>query len=153
MYRFGIEGVMMKLVLSIFVIISFTLISCKKNESNGIEIGATLYIHQDYETNKHLIQLIEEALAKNEEAIPKLTNFPCGGGAGCYDLSFVLTQIIYQIGEEEFNQMILRLDRNEINGLRSLISAGLEYGDHNADGKQDDRRIETEFPILDKKLK
>ena len=33
--------------------------------------------------------------------------------------------------------MVVRLDRNEINGLRSLIRVGLEYGDHDNDGKMD----------------
>tara|TARA_R110002012_G_C11617602_1_gene608649 strand:+ start:550 stop:948 length:399 start_codon:yes stop_codon:yes gene_type:complete len=127
--------------------------SCKERETNGIVIAETLYVHQDYQTNKELRNLIEEALKHNEKALPKLTNFPCGGGAGCYDLGFVLTQIIYQIGENEFNQMVLRLDRNEINGLRSLIRAGLEYGDHDNDGKMDDRRFEKVFPILNETLK
>ena len=70
MYRYGVEGMMIKLILSIFVIISFTLISCKKNETNGIEIANTLYVNQDYETNKELVHLIQVALAKNKQAIP-----------------------------------------------------------------------------------
>ena len=143
----------MKRVLT-FTILLFilTLHSCKERETNGIVIGETLYVHQDYETNKELRNLIQEALNHNEKAIPKLTNFPCGGSAGCYDLGFILTQIIYQIGEEKFNQMVLQLDTNEVNGLRSLIRAGLEYGDNDKDGKMDDKRIEKEFQILDKTL-
>ena len=143
----------MKRVLT-FTILLFilTLHSCKERETNGIVIGETLYVHQDYETNKELRNLIQEALNHNEKAIPKLSNFPCGGGAGCYDLGFILTQIIYQIGEEKFNQMVLQLDTNEVNGLRSLIRAGLEYGDNDKDGKMDDKRIEKEFQILDKTL-
>ena len=137
-----------------FTILLFilTLHSCKERETNGIVIGETFYVHQDYETNKELRNLIQEALSHNEKAIPKLTNFPCGGGAGCYDLGFILTQIIYQIGEEKFNQMVLQLDINEVNGLRSLIRAGLEYGDNDKDRKMDDKRIEKEFPILDETL-
>lgn len=127
--------------------------SCKERETNGIVIAETLYVHQDYETNKELRNLIQEALNQNEKAIPKLTNFPCGGGAGCYDLGYVLTQIIYQIGEGEFNQMVLRLDTNEIKGLESLIRAGLEYGDNDKDGKMDDKRFEKEFPTLNETLK
>ncbi|QFG52718.1 hypothetical protein [Chryseobacterium sp.] len=135
------------------LLILLTFNSCKQKETNGIEIAETLYVHQDYETNKELRKLIKEALDQKEKAIPKLTSFPCGGGAGCYDLGFVLTQIIYLIGENNFNQMVLRLDTNEIKGLRSLIRAGLEYGDHNNDGKVDDRTIEKEFPILNTTLK
>ena len=140
------------LTLSI-LLFSLTLNSCKKRETNEIKIAETLYVHQDYETNKELRNLIQEALDQNEKSLPKLTNFPCGGGAGCYDLGFILTQIIYQIGEKEFNQMVLRLDRNETKGIRSLIIAGLEYGDHDNDGKMDNRRIENEFPILNETLK
>ena len=141
-------------ILTISLLLIFlTLNSCKQEETNGIEIAETLYVHQDYKTNKELRKLINEALDQNEKAIPKLTNFPCGGGAGCYDLGFVLTQIIYQIGENDFNQMVLLLDTNEIKGLRSLIRVGLEYGDHNNDGKVDDRRIEKEFPTLNTTLK
>lgn len=141
-------------VLTISILLcTLTLISCKEKETNGIIIAETLYIHQDYGTNKELRNLIQDALSENEKAIPKLTNFPCGGGAGCYDLGFVLTQIIYQVGEEKFNQMVLRLDRNEIKGLRSLIRVGLSYGDNNHDGIMDDKRIENEFPILNETLK
>ena len=141
-------------ILTISILLfTLTLNSCKEKETNGIIIAETLYVHQNYEINKELRNLIQEALNRNEKALLKLTNFPCGGGAGCYDLGFVLTQIIYKIGEENFNQMVLRLDTNEFSGLRSLIRAGLEYGDHDNDGKVDDRRIENEFPILNETLK
>lgn len=141
-------------ILTISILLfTLTLHSCKERETNGIVIAETLYIHQDYETNKELRNLIQEALNQNEKAIPKLTNFPCGGGAGCYDLGYVLTQIIYQIGEVGFNQMVLRLDTNEIKGLESLIRVGLEYGDNDKDGKMDDKRIEKEFPTLNETLK
>ncbi|MFL9832052.1 hypothetical protein ABS764_14465 [Flavobacterium sp. ST-87] len=144
----------MKRILTISIIhLILTLNSCKEKETSGIIIAETLYVHQGYETNKELRNLIQETLNKNEKAIPKMISFPCGGGAGCYDLGFVLTQIIYQIGEENFNQMVLRLDRNEIKGLRSLIRVGLEYGDHDNDGKVDDRKIENEFLILNETLK
>lgn len=139
------------LIISLLIPLAFN--SCKQRKTNGIEITETLYVHQDYETNKELRKLIQETLNQNEKAIPKLINFPCGDGAGCYDLGFVLTQIIYRIGENEFNEMVLRLDIEEIKGLRSLIKAGLEYGDHNNDGKTDNKRIEKEFPILNETLK
>ena len=144
---------MTRILIISTLLFTLTLYSCKERETSGIVIAETLYVHQDYQTNKELRNLIQEALNQNEKALPKLTNFPCGGGAGCYDLGFVLTQIIYQIGDEEFNQMVVRLDRNEINGLRSLIRVGLEYGDHDNDGKMDNRRIENEFPSLNETLK
>lgn len=126
--------------------------SCKQNEVNGIIIGHTLSENQSLSENRELIQLIKDALNHNEQAIPKLTNFPCGGGAGCYDLGFVLTQIIYQIGEDEFNEMVLLLDTNDINELRGLVMVGLGYGDNNTDGESDNKKIEKEFPTLNKIL-
>lgn len=33
-------------------------------------------------------------------------------------------------------------------GMHSLIAAGLEYGDNDNDGKIDNKRIEIEFPEL-----
>ncbi|MCW8897805.1 MAG: hypothetical protein OQJ96_04045 [Flavobacteriales bacterium] len=126
--------------------------SCKQNEVNGIIIGLTLSENQSLSENRELIQLIKDALNLNEQAIPKLINFPCGGAAGCYDLGFVLTQIIYQIGEDEFIEMILLLDTNYINKLQGLIMAGLEYGDNNNDGKSDNKKIEKEFPTLNEIL-
>ncbi|TXF79227.1 hypothetical protein [Chryseobacterium sp.] len=77
----------------------------------------------------------------------------CGGGAGCYDLGFIVTQIIYRIGENEFASMVEKLGREETNSIEGLIRVGLEYGDHDKDGKMDDRRIENEFPELHKLLK
>ena len=126
--------------------------SCKQNEVNGIVIGHTLSENQSLSENRELIQLIKDALNLNKQAIPKLINFPCGGGAGCYDLGFVVTQIIYQIGEDEFNKMVLLLDTNDINELRGLVMVGLEYGDNNNDGKSDNKKIEKEFPTLNEIL-
>ncbi len=124
--------------------------SCKQNEVDGIIIGHTLSENQSLSHNKELKKLIKDALNHNEQAISKLTNFPCGGGAGCYDLGFVVTQIIYRIGEDEFNQMVLRIDSNDFNKnqLQGLIRVGLEYGDNNNDGIRDNRKIEKEFPTL-----
>ena len=67
-------------------------------------------------------------------------------------MGFILTQIIYKIGEDEFIKMVLKLKKEEIVGLESLIRVGLEYGDNNKDGKMDDKKIQTEFPKLYKLL-
>jgi hypothetical protein len=77
----------------------------------------------------------------------------CGGAAGCYDLGFIITQIIYRIGEKEFASMVKKLNKEETNSIEGLIMAGLEYGDNDKDGKMDDKRIENEFPELQKLLK
>ena len=84
--------------------------------------------------------------------MPKLNNFWCGAAAGCYDLGFVMTQIIYKIGESEFIKIVQKLKKEDISGLEGLINVGLEYGDNNKDGKMDNMKIEIEFPRLHKIL-
>ncbi len=141
-----------KIILTTFII-GLTLISCKQNEEEGILIDQTLYENQTHSKNKELRQFIKQTLNKDEKALAKLNNFWCGGGAGCYDLGFIITQIIYRMGEPEFMTMVDKLTHNEINGLEGLIMAGLEYGDNDKDGKMDNKRIENEFPKLYELLK
>jgi hypothetical protein len=130
-----------------------TLTSCKQNEVDGIIIGHTLYENQSFSDNRELRQLIQQTLDKDEKSLAKLNEFWCGGGAGCYDLGFVLTQVIYQIGEKDFASMLEKLNKEETNSIEFLIMAGLEYGDNDKDGKMDNNRIENEFPELQKLLK
>ncbi len=141
-----------KLTLTTFII-GLTLVSCKQNEVEGILIDHTLYENQTYSKNKELRQLINQTLKKDEKALAKLNDFWCGGGAGCYDLGFIVTQIVYRQGENDFISMVEKLEYKEILGLEGLISAGLEYGDNDKDGKMDKKRIENEFPELFKLLK
>lgn len=144
----------MKIVKIIIIILSIGLIltSCKQNQVEGISIDHTLYVHQSLEENQELRQLIRQTLNKDEKALAKLNDFWCGGGAGCYDLGFIVTQIIYRLGEKDFTEMVVKLGNNETNGLVSLIRAGLEYGDNDKDGKMDNKSIEIEFPELLKLL-
>lgn len=116
-------------------------------------IDHTLYENQSYSDNRELRNLIHETLNKDEKALAKLNKFWRGGAAGCYDLGFVVTQIIYRIGEKEFATMLEKLTREETNSIEGVIMAGLEYGDNDKDGKMDDKRIENEFPELYKLLK
>lgn len=141
-----------KIVLTT-LIIGLTLVSCKQNEVEGILIDQTLYVNQTLSENKELRQLIRQTLNKDEKALTKLTDFWCGGGAGCYDLGFIVTQIIYKLGEKDFMTMVDKLDNKEIRGLEGLIMAGLEYGDNDRDGKMDNKRFENEFPELFELLK
>ena len=129
------------------------MVSCKQNEVEGILIDQTLYVNQTLSKNKELRQLIKQTLNKDEKALAKLNDFWCGGGAGCYDLGFVITQIIYRQGEQEFMTMVDKLNYNEIIGLEGLIMAGLEYGDNDRDGKMDNKKFENEFPELFQILK
>lgn len=134
------------------LIVGITVASCRQNEADGILIGHTLYENQSLEDNRELRQLIRQTLNKDEKALAKLINFWCGGGAGCYDLGFIVTQIIYRVGEKDFIEIAGKLDSKEKTELEGLIMAGLEYGDNDKDGKMDNKVIATEFPELLKLL-
>lgn len=136
----------------VILVLGVTLFSCKQNEVDGIFIDHTLYENQSFEKNRKLRQLIRETLKKDEKALIKLIDFWCGGGAGCYDLGFIVTQIIYKLGEKDFMTIVAKLSNDEINGLESLIMAGLEYGDNDKDGKMDNKKIKMEFPELLKQI-
>ena len=84
------------------IILGLTLTSCRQNEVDGIFIDHTLYENQSLEKNGELRQLIRQTLNKDEKALAKLNDFQCGGGAGCYDLGFTMTQFFYKIGENNF---------------------------------------------------
>ena len=128
------------------------LISCKKENIEGVEIGKTLLENQNFAENKKLDTIIRTTLKGDFNSLRRLNHFPCGDGAGCYDKGFIITQIIYKIGENNFNKMVDNLDRKELYGIEDYIKAGLEYGDNNKDGKMDNKIAEKEFPILMKKL-
>lgn len=128
-----------------------TFLSCKKDKVDGIVIGNTLLENQSLSENRRLETLITSTLNGDYNSLRKLNNFPCDS-AGCYDLGYVITQIIYKMGEPTFNKMIDKLDEKEIGSISGYIAVGLEYGDNNHDGKMDDKKSENEFPILMKKL-
>ncbi|SNR14728.1 protein of unknown function [Tenacibaculum jejuense] len=92
--------------------------------------------------------LISKALKKEQNAIIEITKFPDGGAAGYYDLGYILTQIIYRIGENDFYKILKEIPKSERNGFEELIAVGLEYGDNDYNGEMDNKRIETEFPKL-----
>ena len=119
---------------------------------DGIFIGHTLYENLSISEQIDLKKLIRGTLVKDEKALIKLNNFWCGGAAGCYDLGFVITQIIYKIGQNEFIDIVNKLKKEDIMNLAGLIEAGLEYGDNNKDGKMDNMKIEIEFPRIHKIL-
>lgn len=135
-------------ILVLSIIFGLTLVSCKQNKVEGILIDHTLYENQSFSKNKELSQLIKKTLNKDEEALAKLNDFWCGGGAGCYGLGFIFTQIIYRIGEQDFIKMVDKLSYEKLKGLEWWIMLGLEYGDNDKDGKMDHRKIENEFPEL-----
>ena len=133
--------------------ITFILLtSCRQSKVDGVIIGNTLYENQDYATNKRLCDIINRTLDKDQQALIELTEFSCGGAAGCYDLGYVLTQIINRIGEKEFVKLINGLTEKQKNEISGLIVVGLEYGDNDYDGKMDDTTISATFPDLDQAL-
>tara|TARA_B110000090_G_scaffold67967_1_gene77794 strand:+ start:401 stop:832 length:432 start_codon:yes stop_codon:yes gene_type:complete len=132
----------------IFIFLILTIISCKKEKIDGIIIGDTLFVHQSVSENRKMVNLINQALKKDKNAIIEIINFPNGGAASSYDLGYVLTQIIYRIGENEFADILKKIPKSERNEIEGLIAVGLEYGDNDYDGKMDEKRMETEFPKL-----
>ncbi len=124
------------------------LISCKQEEVNGILIGDTLLVHQSFQENRELVKLIERTLGKDHEALKQITNVWCGAGAGCYELGFIVTQIIYKIGLQDFELMASQLDHESRNNLLGLIQAGLEYFDNDENGQIDNTNCLSEFPSL-----
>lgn len=106
---------MKQIVLILVIGINFT--SCKQSKVNGITIGNTLYDNQTLEENREVCKLIRQTLKKDQNALVKLNDFWCGEGAGCYDLGFILTQIVYRLGENDFNTMLKKIDGKHFAGL------------------------------------
>jgi len=139
----------MKIVfLTLFIFLN--LFSCKPltKEVEGIKIESVLLAHQSFQDNKNLVEIIKLCLDQKTEGFKALQKFDCRGGAGCYDLGYVLTQIIYRIGEDNYINSISKLPLQEQMNLTDLIRVGLEYGDNNYDGKMDDLRIQNAFPKI-----
>jgi hypothetical protein len=136
----------------IFIPLFLVFISCKKENIQGIRIGKTLLENQSFSDNKKLDTIIRSTLKGDYDSLRMLNHFPCGDSAGCYDKGFLITQIIYKIGENNFIKMINKLNRKELYGIEDFINTGLEYGDNNNDGKMDNKIAEEEFPLLMKKL-
>lgn len=112
------------------------------------DVWIGILVYRSYQDNIKLRYLISKVLNQESGYLPKLINFDCGGGAGCYDLGFVITQIIYRVGEDEFITMTSTLTIEDKSILESLIRVGLEYGDNDRDGVMDNWDINTEFPKL-----
>lgn len=127
---------------TICLLLVFVFLSCKKNEVAGIQIGQDLYVGQSMKENRNLVKLITKTLNKDSNALSGLTDFWCGGGAGCYDLGFITSEIIYKMDESEFLKLAMKLDSEQKNRLKGLLQAGLEYG------YEPSRKIEIEFPKL-----
>lgn len=138
----------MKFLLPILVLL---LISCNKNEVNGIHINGAYTEFQSFSENNKLILLIEKTLNKDPKSLKELIEFDCGGASFCYDLGSVLTQIIYKIGEDDFIIMTNSLSERQKQTLCALIGVGLEYG-FRVDSINENKTFEFQFPKLYKVL-
>ncbi len=132
----------------IFIFLTLIFVCCKKEKVDGIIIGGTLLTHQSLERNRKIEKLILQSLKKDKNSIIELKNFPNGGAASAYDLGYIITQIIYRIGEKDFAKILIEIPKSERKGFAGFIMAGLEYGDNDYDGKMDNKRMESEFPKL-----
>ena len=130
------------------LLIVFIFNSCNQSQVEGIIIGHALSENQSLEDNQKLQKLLRKTLRGDADSLVTLLHFECGGGAGCYELGSIVTQIIYKLGENNFIEITNKLDAKSFITLESLISVGLEYGDNDIHGKMDYKKIETEFPKL-----
>lgn len=137
---------MKRILIALFIM--FSLISCLKNNINGIIISDTLLSNQSFQENKNLNKIINQCLNKEFNGFKKLLEYNCGEGAGCYDLGYILTQIIFRIGEDDYIKVISKLSKKDQINLNSFIKVGLEYGDNNYDEKMDNLRINDTFPKI-----
>ena len=137
---------MKRILIALFIM--FSLISCLKNNINGIIISDTLLSNQSFQENKNLNKIINQCLNKEFNGFKKLLEYNCGDGAGCYDLGYILTQIIFRIGEDDYIKVISKLSKKDQINLNSFIKVGLEYGDNNYDEKMDNLRINDTFPKI-----
>ena len=138
---------LMKFIFLLLIIVT-TFISCKKDNVKGVIIGINLIEHQSLSENKRLDTIIKSTLKGNHNSLRRLNHFPCNGGASCYDKGYIITQIIYKMKENQFIQMVEKLDKKELYGIEEYIDTGLEYGDNDYDGKMDNKDFKNEFPTL-----
>lgn len=68
--------------------------------------------------NQRFRSLTEKTIKKDWQALVELSHFPCGGGAGCYDLGIVITEIAYRIGEADFIAMVKELTQIQKRRIR-----------------------------------
>ncbi len=137
--------------ITLISILVFT-ISCTVKEYKKVVIPYSINNRSDLMSYK-LKGIIDSAFRLESDAFIdfiELSNTVDGESA--YDLGYVLTQIIYMIGEDEFLKTINNFTNDEKEILISFINVGLEYGDNDYDNIQDNRRIENEFPIIQQTL-
>ncbi len=128
------------------------LFGCKQQQVGEVRIADDLFNAISYHEYSDLKEGITKSLNGDSTGLKQLILYDCGGGALCYDLGYVISQIAYRTSESAMIKMATYLDGSEKKRLFELISAGLEYGDNNYDGIADKLTIVVEFPELSKQL-
>lgn len=91
--------------------------------------------------------LINRSLAENSDKLEALTEFGCGGGAGCYDHGWVLLQILIKVGDLKFSKMVVGFSNKNKSLLLGLLFVGGEYGPH-----KDHYYLEKNYPLTTRAL-
>jgi hypothetical protein len=120
---------------------------------DGVKVDHTLYENLTIAEQTALKDIIHATLKLDNNALTQLVGYECGGAAGCYDLGFVVTQIIYKVGETNFSRMLDGQTDKSVRELNDLIGVGLEYGDNNQDGRRDNTTIDHVFPTLSRQIR
>lgn len=95
---------------------------------------------------------IQRVLDRNEAGITELLSTDCGGGAGCYELGYVITQLIDKVGDEAFAAMIAGLPPEKLEKMAGYINVGLEYFDGTRRNRIDNQSVEATYPLVNQVL-
>ena len=104
-------------------------------------VDGALFYNNSVNDNLKLQRLIKGVLAKDQSTLKDLIAYDCGGGAGCYDLGFIFSELVYKMGEDAFIQLTNDLNQEQKSTLEFYLRAGLEYGY----SPNSTRNIETSF--------
>jgi hypothetical protein len=144
-FRFSSLAYLMQFILLI------TLTGCEPFPVKiNLDSFDSLYERLSFGEQVNYRSLIKKTLNKDRASLIKLINFDCGSGAVCYWHGEVLAKIVYRMGENNLIELASNMTQQEKSELRSLIRAGLEYGEFK--DKKKILRIEQEFPNLNRVL-
>ncbi|MBA5628280.1 hypothetical protein [Moheibacter lacus] len=134
-------------ILIISISLFYAFLFCTKNEESGVKFGNIFTNHQNYISNLEFRKNIKKALNQDENGIIWLYEVPVDGESS-YEMGYIITQIIYKIGEEKYLKMVKKLNIDQQRFALGYITVGLEYGDNDYDGEMDNTKFENEFPLL-----
>jgi hypothetical protein len=138
------------LSISIFIIFAAIGIELIVPDANGIKVPYEFSEKMEWVEKIKYKNLIRSSLNGNLDALQDLIKAWCGGGSLCYQHGEVLVQIVDRIGEEKFIKILPKMSIEERSDLKSLLLAGLEYGQFEGDKRS--RVFEKRFSKLSKAL-